>query len=327
MDGPSRTVNPAWVRPCRAPASKGLGKISSWVQALPQDTAAKQPRHTLLEKPTQKYRCMSKPTSHISWSTQMAQTQRAKQGGRIVHKDSRAHRVTTSSLTMKVEAVTLAIQWLTSQQDTQITHSIILTDSMNLLQMVKSGMGCPNWYTAMHSLRLQRLLWIYWPQHAGVSGNWQADRLASTADITSALQVGREEVHRGLRNFLNRDRPEAEHHTPDCLKWREEVWRASERKRPTFLPPRSETISVRPNIGTVSTATLGKLLREREGGGGAGACMGLSERYDAIFSWNWNWNSDPYQFDFNWRCPSIQWILQEFFDDTVYWCNNLGAAK
>ena len=29
------------------------------------------------------------------------------------------------------------------------THVIILTDSMNLLQKVESGMGCPNWYTAM----------------------------------------------------------------------------------------------------------------------------------------------------------------------------------
>ena len=32
-----------------------------------------------------------------------------KQGGRTVHKDSGAHRVTTSSLTMEVEAVTHAI--------------------------------------------------------------------------------------------------------------------------------------------------------------------------------------------------------------------------
>ena len=33
-----------------------------------------------------------------------------KQGGRTVHEDSGAHRVTTSSLTMEVEAVTHAIQ-------------------------------------------------------------------------------------------------------------------------------------------------------------------------------------------------------------------------
>ena len=63
------------------------------------------------------------------------------QGGGTVHQDSGSHRVTTSSLTMEVEAVTHAIQWLASQCDALITHAIILTDSMNLLQKVQSGMG------------------------------------------------------------------------------------------------------------------------------------------------------------------------------------------
>ena len=141
-----------------------------------------------------------------------------KQDGRTVHKDSGAHRVTTSSLTMELEAVTHAIQWLASQCDAQITPAIILTDSMNLLQKVESGMGCPDWHIAMHSLRLQRLLWIYCAGHAGVSGNQRADRLASTADNTSGLQLGRAEVLQGLRNFLNTDKPE--HHSIGCLKER-----------------------------------------------------------------------------------------------------------
>ena len=51
-----------------------------------------------------------------------------------MHEDSGAHRVMTSSLTMEVEAVTHALQWLSSQHDAQIKHAIILTDSMNLLQ-------------------------------------------------------------------------------------------------------------------------------------------------------------------------------------------------
>ena len=84
---------------------------------------------------------------------------------------------------MEVEAVTHAIQWLASQRDAQITHAIILTDSMNLLQKVESGMGCPDWHTDMHSLQLQRLLWIYCPGHAGVRGNarqigWQAQQIS-----------------------------------------------------------------------------------------------------------------------------------------------------
>ena len=34
---------------------------------------------------------------------------------------------------MEVEVVTHAIQWLASQRDAQITHAIILTDTINLL--------------------------------------------------------------------------------------------------------------------------------------------------------------------------------------------------
>ena len=60
-----------------------------------------------------------------------------------MHKDSEAHRAMTSSLTMEAEAVTHTIQQLAFQRDAQITHAVILTDSMNLLQKVESGMGCP----------------------------------------------------------------------------------------------------------------------------------------------------------------------------------------
>ena len=142
----------------------------------------------------------------------------AKQGRRTEHENSRPHRLTTSSLTMEVKAVTHAIQWLASKRDAQIIDAIIPTGSMNLLQKVESGMGCPYWHTAMHSLWLQRLLWIYCPGHTGVSGNERVDRLASSADVTSGLQLGRAEVLIGLRNFLNVDRPE--HHSNDHLKER-----------------------------------------------------------------------------------------------------------
>ena len=37
--------------------------------------------------------------------------------------------------------------------------------------------------------------------HLGVKGNEQADRLASIADITTPLQLGRAQVLRCLRNF------------------------------------------------------------------------------------------------------------------------------
>ena len=129
--------------------------------------------------------------------------------------------------------------------------------SMNLLQKVESGMGCPDWHTAMHSLQLQRLLWIYCPGHAGVSGNERADRLASTADITSGLQLGRAEVLRGLRNFLSTDKPE--HHSIDRLKERG-VEKGSGRH--STLKGRERSVFNQANIGTVSRATLGRLLRD-----------------------------------------------------------------
>ena len=91
-------------------------------------------------------------------------------------------------------------------------------------------------------LRIQRLLWIYCPGHAGVSGNEPADRLANTADITSGLQLGRAVVLRGLMNFLNMDRPE--HHSIDPP----ERKRSRERNRPTSHPSRARTFCVQPDI-------------------------------------------------------------------------------
>ena len=155
---------------------------------------------------------------------------------------------------MEVEAGTHAIHW----RDAQIAHAIVLTDPMNLLQKVESGMGCPDWHTAMHSLRLQRLLWIYCPGHAGVSRNERADGLASTVNITSGLQLGRAEVLRVLRNFLNMDRPE--HHSIDRLKERGVVNGSG---RYSTLHGRERSVFNQVNIGPVSRKILGRLLRDR----------------------------------------------------------------
>ena len=149
------------------------------------------------------------------------------------------------------------MQWLAFQRDAQITHAIILTDSMNLLQKVQSGMGCPDWHTAMHSLRWQKLLLIYCPGHTGVIGNERADRLASTANVTSGLQLCRAEVLRGLRNFLNIDRPE--HHSMDHLKERG-VEKGSDRS--STLPGRERFVFNQTNTGSISRATLGRLLTD-----------------------------------------------------------------
>ena len=67
-----------------------------------------------------------------------------KQGVTTIPEDSAANTVSTSSLTMEVEAVTHALRWIASRGDSQSTHAIIFTDSMSLLQKVKSGMGSPD---------------------------------------------------------------------------------------------------------------------------------------------------------------------------------------
>ena len=146
---------------------------------------------------------------------------------------------------------------MSSQLEVQLSHAVILTHLMNLLQKVESEMGCPDWHTVMHSLRLQDLLWIYCPGHAGVSGNRRADKLASTADITAGLQLGRAEVLRGLRNFLKMDR--LKHHSIDCLKDRGVEKRSG---RYSNLRGQERSVFNQTNIGTVSRATFGRLLRD-----------------------------------------------------------------
>ena len=125
-------------------------------------------------------------------------------------------------------------------------------------------MDCPDWHTAMQSSAAKTTVNLL---------PW-ADRLASTVDITSGLQLGREEVLRGLRNFLNMDRPE--HHSTDRLKGK----RSGDRKRPTFPPPRSGTICVQPDKHWHCFEGNFGETAERRGG----ARMGLSKRYDAILS-------------------------------------------
>ena len=98
---------------------------------------------------------------------------------------------------MEAEAVTHAIRSTASSGDSQTTHATILTDSMNLLQKVKSGMGSPDWNVSMVDIHLSKLLWVYCPGHAGVKGNDRADKLAGKGTLKSCLLFGRSEVLNG----------------------------------------------------------------------------------------------------------------------------------
>ena len=84
----------------------------------------------------------------------------------------------------------------------------------------------------------------------------RADRLASTA-LTSGLQLDRAEVLRGLRKFLNTDKPE--HHSIDAPKERGVEKGIG---RHSTLQGRERSVFNQANIGTVSRATLGRLLRD-----------------------------------------------------------------
>ena len=83
-----------------------------------------------------------------------------------------------------------------------------------------------------------------------MKGNDQADTLAGKAILTSGLLLGRSEVLRS---------------TP-LITWTKEAWK-EEGARWSSLKGRERAIFDQMNIGTVSKAMLGKLLRD--GGGGA----------------------------------------------------------
>ena len=83
------------------------------------------------------------------------------------------------------------------------------------------------------------------------------EQIDCQAQQISGLKVGRTEVLRGLRNFLNIDRPE--HHSIDRLKERG-VEKGSGRH--STLQGRERSVFKQANIGTVSRATLGRLLRD-----------------------------------------------------------------
>ena len=82
------------------------------------------------------------------------------------------------------------------------------------------------------------------------SGQWNLE-------IMGQWNLGRAEVLRGLRNFLNMDRPE--HHRIDRLKERG-VEKGSGRH--STFQGRERSVFNQTNIGTVSRATFGRLLRD-----------------------------------------------------------------
>ena len=73
---------------------------------------------------------------------------------------------------------------------------------MSLLQNIKRGMASPDWHVLMVDILLRKLLWVYYPGHAGVKGSNRADRLVGKATLKNGLLLGRTEVLRSLRHYL-----------------------------------------------------------------------------------------------------------------------------
>ena len=67
-----------------------------------------------------------------------------------------------------------------------------------------NGKPSPDWNVSMVDIHLRKLPWvpIYCPGHAGVKGNDRGDTLAGKATLTSGLLLGRSEVLRSLRHYL-----------------------------------------------------------------------------------------------------------------------------
>ena len=129
-------------------------------------------------------------------------------------------------------------------------------------------MGSPDWTVSMVNIHLRRLLWVYCPGHAGAKGNDRADRLAGKATLTSGLLLGKSELLRSLRHYLQAQ--SQGYHTIDRMEERG-VERGSARR--SSLRGRERAIVNQTNIGTVSNATLGKLLRD------GWSAYGLSHRH------------------------------------------------
>ena len=83
----------------------------------------------------------------------------------------------------------------------QLAWSITASTPVSLGYTSKNGVwdGLLNLFAALHGLRPLRPLWIYCPGHARVRGNERADTLASTADITSGLQLNTTKKPRGVK--------------------------------------------------------------------------------------------------------------------------------
>ena len=73
----------------------------------------------------------------------------------------------------------------------------------------------PDWNVSKVDIHLRKILWVYCTGYGGVKGNDREDTLAGKATLTSGLLLGRSEVLRSLRHYLQAQ--SRGHYTTDRL--------------------------------------------------------------------------------------------------------------
>ena len=175
----------------------------------------------------------------------------ARVDGQIISENSMACSTTLSSMMTEINAVTLALTWVSSQDYSRV---VFVTDSLSTLEKVRQGNLHADWYPLINSSSIRRITWIYCPGHAGVIGNETADRLAGNAQVAPGAQIllDKNAVENMVETSLSvvRDSRPSVSHTLHCVREKgyargqsgRESWRGDARRKNNQLL--FETISV-----------------------------------------------------------------------------------
>ena len=132
-----------------------------------------------------------------------------------MHEASGATNLTTSSMIMEIKAITEALIYL---QRHQKNRAVIVTDSMSTLQKVLNCFVYADWMPIISQGTLERIVWVFTPGHAGVTGNERADSLADAAVVDNNLTLDAPTVIQIVTEQLIKNRPNSSSHTLDRLK-------------------------------------------------------------------------------------------------------------
>ena len=89
---------------------------------------------------------------------------------------------------------------------------------MSTLQKVSKENLYADWGPIVSSSKLERLIWVFSPGHAGVQSNERADSLASTASNDNNLTIDPPTVFQCVTEHLKANRPESSSYTLSLLK-------------------------------------------------------------------------------------------------------------